>query len=209
MDVKKLNFWNYAADMLNELGGKDDLEAMARIIDKAAAIYGTYEFMIPALSEVFLGISESNPLTLLNATGADPCAALGREPKDCSFNSEDGSFWDEGFSEDYRDGHNQIYHFWAYLATTASTEMSIGGYALGYYTTQGGNFLHEILAVGDPSGATWQDYALAQAGINTGVMISFGMISPNELGDYVRNVLGTNSAPYVGPLIQYVPLWGN
>jgi hypothetical protein len=61
------------------------------------------------------------------------------------------------------------------------------------------------------AGATWQDYALAQEGMNTGTLIAFGVIHPNQLGNYLRENLGTNSAgsPYVSPFVQYIPLWGN
>jgi hypothetical protein len=208
---KKEELWNYAYDTLKRFSGKNDLEAMVRIVNKASRLYRTFDKIMPELSEIFLGVHESNPLTILHAAGADSCAGLGREPKDCSLNTDADSFWNEGFHRDFQDGHNQVFHFWAYVATTASTDMPVGGYALGYIAGQGGNYVHENLAVGDPTGATWQDYALAQAGMNTGVMISFGAVSPNELGNYIRDTVGINSAgaPYVTPLVFFLPLLGN
>jgi len=202
----------YTRDTLKQLSGKDDLEAMARVIDYAAVLFQQYDDMIPALSQIFLGVNESNPLTVLHASDADGCAAIGREPKDCLSNAADEVFWDRGFNRDFRDRHSQVYHYWAFVATAASTDMPIGGFALGFYTGHGGNIAHEIFKVGDPggAGATWQDFALSQAGINTGEMIAFGLIQPNELGDYVRENIGPNGsgAPYVDPLVQYLPLWG-
>jgi hypothetical protein len=208
MNGKKLNLWNYATDMLIKWGGKDDVEGAVRIIDKAVNLYGTMDKIIPELTEIFNGFHESNPLTIVRLLGVDGCAGVGRDPRDCDSNTDDMSFWDKGFSEDFQDNHNQIFHYWAYLATTASTDYPVGGYALGYLVGQAGNLGHEILGIGDPKGASWQDYALAEAGINTGVMISLGLISPNELSEYVRNDL-TMSVPYVSPLIQRVPLPGN
>jgi RHS repeat-associated protein len=214
MGVKRLNLWNYAVDTLNKLGGKDDLEAMARIIDKAVYIYSSYEKVMPELSEIFLGVRESSPLTILHAAGAGGCAGLGREPKDCPANDDAGAFWDKGFHEDFRDKHNQLFHFWAYVATTASTDFRPGGSILGTYagmfTGQAGNLYHEVITSGVP-GASWQDFALAQAGMNTGIMIALGVIPPNELGDYLRDILSPNStgAPYVPALNEVWQLSDN
>ena len=201
----------FADKTVLDYGGKNDLEAVARIVDKAARLYVTYGEMIPALSTIFLGIQESNPLTLINAVGANECAATGREPKDCGSNSAGEVIWDTGFHREFRDGHSQAYHFWAYLATTASTDISVGGPILGYYLGQAGNFVHEIMGLPDPSGATWQDFALSEEAMNIGLLVSFGLIEPSNLGNYIRAHVGTQSdgAFYVTPLLYTSPLQGN
>ncbi len=206
---KKEELWNYAYDTLERLGGKNDREAAARIVEKAARLYRTYDKMMPELTEIFNGSNESNPFTIFRLLFVDGCAGVGREAeRDCKSNTTDESFWDEGYNPDFQDDHNQIFHYWAYLSTTASTDYPVGGYALGYYVGQAANVAHEIFGIGDPKGASWQDYALAEAGLNTGVMISFGLIPPDQLGNYIRNDLAAG-APYVSPLIQYFPLSGN
>jgi len=223
MSVKKLKLWNFAFDTVKEFGekskGKDkkkdknSLEAMARIVDKAAQLYGTYDNMIPELSEIFLGVHESNPLTLLNAADADPCAAVGRE--DCGTNTATGSFGDAGFHQDFQDGFSQPFHFWAYVATTANTEGAAGpaSYVPGRVVATWGNIYHEIVRP-DGAGATWQDYALARAGMNIGTLVNMGMVPPDELGntirDYVGDVGGNGpGAFYVDPLSSILPLQGN
>jgi hypothetical protein len=221
MNSRKLRLWNYAADTLNKLGGKDDVEAMARIVDKSAQLYGTYEKMMPALSEIFLGIEESNSLTIYHAWGVDKCAALGRG--DCSANEESGVFFgDTGFHEDYQDGFSQPFHFWAYLATAANTEGNgPASYIPGRVVSNVGNIFHEIVAPpvfrlvsGDPSkvdiGATWEDYALTRVGMNIGTLINIGAVRPSQLGNTIRNYVGANApgAFYVPLFNQIAPLDG-
>ena len=110
--------------LLTRLGGRNDLEAMAQIVDYAAYLYGNYQQMMPMLSGIFLGLEQSNSITVFNAAFRDYNAcnlAIGREQNDCK--TEDGrSFRDLGFHPDFRDNHNQLFHFWAYVSTTAATE---------------------------------------------------------------------------------------
>jgi hypothetical protein len=74
------------------------------------------------------------------------------------------------------------------------------------------NDFHEIIYPWtDPAGATWQDYGLSYSGIHTGMQISMGAIRPNQLGDVIRNSVGTNSGgfPMLGLLTTLIPLPGN
>jgi hypothetical protein len=209
MNSKKLKLWQYAADALNELGGKDDLEAVARIVDRAGQLYGTFETMMPALSGIFLGIEESNSTTVYNAaTEADPCAALGRP--DCAANSG-ATFGDTGFHQDFQDGFSQPFHFWAYVATAANTEgAGPASYLPGMTVNSVANVYHEIIYP-DGAGATWQDFALAVAGSNIGTSVNMGAIAPSQLGNTIRDYVGTSStgAPWINPLIYILPLQGN
>ncbi|MEK6754348.1 MAG: RHS repeat-associated core domain-containing protein, partial [Chloroflexota bacterium] len=198
---------DYANSTLEELGGVDDLEAVVRIVDKAAQLYKNYDNMIPALSGIFLGIEESNSLTIWHAFLADRCAALGRA--DCEANTV--SFGDAGFNHDFQDGQSQPFHFWAYLATSANTEgTGPASYMPGAIISAGANVVHEII-MPDGAGATWQDYALAQAGINIGTLVNVGAVTPDQLGNTIKDYVGTNGpgAYFVPLLIQIMPLEGN
>jgi RHS repeat-associated protein len=212
---KKEELWNYAYSTLERLGGKNDLLAVVRIVNKAARLYGTYEKMMPELSEIFIGVHESNPLTILHAAGAENgCNGVGREPRDCQHNSGSTTFWDTGFNKDFRDGHNQVFHFWAYLATAASTDTSglPANYLWGSYVAVQGNAFHEIYwPWTDPAGSSWQDYGLGVAGIGIGTLVSMGAVPPTQLGNTIQNYVGINSPgyPFVSALTTVVPLPGN
>ena len=203
---------NYAYDTLKRLGGKNDLEAMVRIVNKAANLYGTYDEMLPALSNIFLGVYESNPLTILHASNADECAAIGRES--CAINKAEGTYFqDTGFHEDFQDGDNQIFHFWAYLTTAASTDTSglPANYLWGMNVAAVANVYHEIIWPEDPTGASWEDYGLSIVGIYIGMLVSMGAVPPEQLGNTIKNYVGTNSPgyPLTGMLTTVVPLPGN
>jgi RHS repeat-associated protein len=208
----------FADKTVLDYGGRNDLEGVARIVDKAAKLYKSYDEMIPALSMVFLGLKESNFLTVVHAAfSANPCAAVGRQVvPDCAANAETGAFGDAGFHPDFRDRFSQPFHFWAYLATAANTEgIGPASYVTGRFVGFWGNFKHEIF---DPApigtydaGASWQDYALASAGTNIGTLINLGVVPPGQLGSTIRDYVGTGGpgAYYVNPLIFIWPLDGN
>ena len=203
----KKQLTDFANSTLEELGGVDDLEAVVRIVDKAAQLYKNYDNMIPALSGIFLGIEESNSLTIWNAFRADPCAALGRA--DCSVNS--AWFLDKGFHEDFQDRQSQPFHFWAYLATSANTEgAGPASYLPGYAVSGAANIVHEIIFP-DGAGATWQDYALTRAAMNIGTLVNIGAVPPDQLGNTIKDFVGVDGpgAPYVAPLRIIAPLVGN
>jgi hypothetical protein len=209
---KKEELVSFARDTVKRLGGKNDLKAMTDIIRKAERLYKTFDKMIPVLSDVFLGVEESNPATILHAKNADPCAAIGRGVGRCA---QTGAFLDQGFNRNFRDGFSQPFHFWAYLSTAANTEGAgqPGGYLAGQIMGNAGNIYHEIISpdANDPAGATWQDYALARAGMNIGGMINRGEIQPSGLAGVINNQLGTNDsrASYVIFLKVVAPLAGN
>jgi hypothetical protein len=185
---------------------------MTSIVRKAAKLYKTFDKMIPALSDVFLGVGESNPATIWHAAHADPCAAVGRAVTDCAANANTGAFADTGFHKDFRDTFSQPFHFWAYLATSANTDGASGpgSYLPGRIVGNAANVYHEIVQP-DGAGATWQDYALARAGMNIGTLINLGAIGPNDLANTIEDYVGVGGpgAFYVNPLIGIVPLQGN
>jgi hypothetical protein len=210
MNSRKLKLWQYAADTLNALHTKDDLEAVALIVEKAARLYGTYDAMMPVLSGIFLGVEETNSATIYNAaTKADECAALGRP--DCAASAELATFGDGGFHEDFQDGLSQPFHFWAYVATAANTEgVGPASYLPGMTVNVAANIYHEIIHP-DGAGATWQDFALAIAGSNIGTSVNMGTVLPSQLGNMIRNYVGASGpgAPWISPLIFFFPLPGN
>jgi hypothetical protein len=185
---------------------------MVRIVDKAASLYSTYDEMVPALSGIFLGLEESNSRTIYNAAfnNPDPCAAVGRP--ECTTNTV--IFGDKKFHSDFSDGASQPFHFWAYLATAANTEgKGPASYIPGRGMSNLGNNAHEIWIplFGYDKGATWQDYALSRAGMDIGTLVNIGAVPPNQLGNTIKNYVGTSGAGafYVNPLKFIVPLDGN
>ncbi len=209
---KKEELWNYAFDIVEKFGGKNDLKAVTKIVNKAASLYKTFDKLIPALSGVFLGVEESNPATIWHAAHTDACAAVGRAVTDCGTNRNTGAFTDTGFHPDFRDTFSQPFHFWAYLATAANTDGAggPGSYIPGRIIGNVANAYHEIIQP-DGAGATWQDYALARAGMNIGTLINLGVISPNQLANTIEDYIGVGGpgAFYVDPLIAIAPLQGN
>ena len=203
-----------ASEVVKSLKNKtdrNDLKAMADIIDFGATLFKDYDELIPVLSGIFLGTEESNSLTLLNATNADRCAAVGRSVDDCAANAEYGWFGDAGFDKDFQDGFSQPFHLWAYIATAANTEgKGPASYLPGMGINIIGNVWHEIIDP-DGAGATWQDFALAVAGSNIGTLVNIGAVPPDQLGNTIQAYVGTDGpgAPWVRPLRFLDPLEGN
>lgn len=117
---------------MHTLGGRNDLDALGKTVDIAAAVYydpatdsayAAYRKIIPLLTRIFSGKEQSNPLTIYNLSTNTPCAGMGRDPNDCAENNELGDYFgDTGFNDIFADGHNQVYHYWAYLSTAASAQ---------------------------------------------------------------------------------------
>jgi len=214
----KLQLKNFAIRTLKN-PNINDLDALVAIVDRAADLYENYEDMIPAISGVLLGIEESNPFTVYNASQANSeeelCAAVGRF--DCPKNQITGDYFTStGFHPDYADGDNQLYHFWAYLATVANTEgRGPLKFVPGMYVTGWANNIHEIYQPAwpgsDGSGASWQDYALSQAGMMIGFQVSRGIVPPSQLATHIGSFLGVNGPGmwYVNPLNSRFPLEGS
>ena len=204
-----------ASVILKRLGGRNDLEAMAQIVEITQSVYKTYDRMMPVLSKIFTGKEESSPQTVWNAAVNNTgCAGLGRDPgRDCPANAGLGnSFNDEGFHPDFQDGHNQLFHFWAYVATVAATDGPVPpiGQITGLVVSEVANVTHEIIVQDDQ--ATWQDYGLSVSGMQTGLYIGLGVIPPDQLGNYLRGSLGPGgygSYGFTPFMISILPLQGN
>ena len=168
---------------------------------------------MPALSAVFLGVNHSGPTTLITA-GFSPkengCAGVGRDIHDCPTNSV--YFADTGFHKDFRDGHNQPYHVWGYIANSSSSNLygSFGGVLIGV----AGNYFHEgvqgvIRYPENGWGTSWEDYTLSYKGMFIGVMVSTDMIPPAELGSFVLQFLGPDGSGSNGFTGFYQNIFGS
>ncbi len=208
------SLYSVAQTVLKELGGINDLEAMATIADVGASMYRTWDKLMPKLTQIFTGKEESNPVTIWNAAMHNTgCGGLGRDPGDCPNNNGLGSsFNDEGFHLDFQDGHNQLFHFWSYVATVAAADGPFPpiGQISGLVVSEVANVYHEVV---DQDGqSTWQDYGLSVSGMQTGLYIGLGIIKPNQLGDYLRGSLGPSGYGSYGMtpfMISLFPLQGN
>ena len=198
--------WTQGTLLLTELGGADDLEAMAQITEKAAVHQRDWDDVLPALSGVFLGVRSSGALTLLRAgLNPDKCAGLGHEPHDCPGNS--CYFGDEGFHNDFQDEHNQPWHAWGYIAQTAvpggGARAVAAAFGLGAVANVGHEIVQSVVRYDGGWGTSWQDFVLSEAAMAIGARITAGAITPAELGRVLRASFGP-AGPGSGGRLQYL-----
>jgi hypothetical protein len=145
------------------------------------------------MGETLIGTHYLGSWALPSAMLGGGCAGLGRDPHDCSGNTQ--YFSDRGFHEDFRDGYNQPYHIWSYIAATAQPGMGTFDYAqvLGWASL--GNYVHEVVeskynVVSGGYGTSWEDYTASWAGMQIGALITNQSITPADVGDTMRYMLG-------------------
>jgi hypothetical protein len=160
-----------------------DLEALAQLSDAAASLIptdmeGRTTAYINDMSYVLIGAEGAG--VLLGSFFPD---------------HEEMEFGDTGFHQDYQDQQNQLYHFWAYVATIGNAN-NFGG----WFLSSSGNVFHEFLdpseafrtlARGGITGATWEDYHLAYTGMVTGMFLENGTIPIEDADDFMRLALST------------------
>ena len=159
-----------------------DVDLLALLMD-FAALYDTTTS--EWANDLTFAINETTgPFTLITALGK----------------TQDLEFTDRGFNSVYRDRQNQVYHWWAYVNTTA--QRGEYGRTLGVI----GNVVHEFA---DPmgvshkpgeSGNSWEDYALAENGMDFGMELFNGNITPETASDAMRIALATDSR---SPAVQW------
>ena len=187
-----------AYSALRELGGINDLEAMAQIADVGASAFRTWERILPALGQVFTGPGAYGPAALFRALAANVatggCGGLGRETLDCSGNAT--SFADRGFHPDFQDRHNQPYHAWGGTSrrppqpAMAVSFSRPSGSPLGHAANIGHEIIQSAFPTGDGWGTSWEDFTLSWAAMNIGTRISTGAIQPAQLAAALRKDLG-------------------
>ncbi|MGB2770691.1 MAG: RHS repeat-associated core domain-containing protein, partial [Anaerolineae bacterium] len=105
------------------------------------------------------------------------------------------NFGDTGFHLNYRDRHNQPYHFWANVNTTAQ------GGNLGEGIGLVANVVHEMA---DPSealkppqerGTSWEDYFLSLKGLEMGQMLHSGALTVDQAGSWMQANLSAPVEP--------------
>jgi len=111
------------------------------------------------------------------------------------------NFGDTGFHPVFRDGGNQIYHWWAY-ANTAVQGGELGANVIGYV----GNEIHEFWDIRHGGGNSWQDYALSENGMSYGLSLYYGDVTPEEAGDLMKTWVNTDTRrPAVRVMQSLVP----
>jgi RHS repeat-associated protein len=186
---KFYGLYAYAFHVSKNVGKKDALDAMAKIVDKAYSIYGEDEDgMMRALSNIFLGVPEYGPGTLIKA---DEAIESGEPPYFLVFG-------DKGFHPDFRDKQNQVRHVWGYIAETYGVSFGPQNATVSPGALSGfvGNYVHEYEERGQ-LGGSWDDFILAVAGIGIGQDINNGTVALSELGNHLRETLGKNAPNYV------------
>jgi len=190
-----------------------DLEKLARLSDYVSSVVQTNKnFYIQAMTEVILGVDTGIIPAITPASAVakglwagegNKCNGWGRDPLDCNANYDRSSgtsrrYWlqDTGFHSDYRDYHNQVFHFWASVAAVGEYTDELGTFLSASITYVGLQVFHEgIEAALEHQGATWQDYALTEMGLNLGQRIASGRITPLQAGNWMRDNL---SRPFSG-----------
>ena len=199
--------------------------------DMISSIYPEWDPYLRTMSRFLIGTENYGPFALIHSVMAGRCAGVGREPRDCPGNEH--YFQDKGFHPDFRDRHNQPYHFWGYVAQTAAPGRVCGG-VIGRGIGALGNIFHEdfqsgisqlpliILYTQAPYadlyevtpvsalgwGTSWQDHTLSYAGMNVGVAITIEAITPAEMGDLMRSYLGPEGPGSRGLLQELEELYG-
>ena len=168
---------------------------MVKIIQAGASVYHDFGTLMPALTMIFNGSDKTGPGALIAALGVGGCAGAGRDPHDCATNADKPHFQDTGFHSDFRDGYNQPYHAWGYIAETSSPGRPVAG-IIGQLTAVGGNVFHEyiqsLLGIDNGYGTSWQDYVLAERAADIGVLITDQVITPIELAEIVQTYFGVH-----------------
>ncbi len=209
-----------AEDLLYRYAGIDDLEGLAQLSERVANEFPDNAFCyIETMNRVLLGVDYTGPGTLITANQAESCAGLGRDPFHCPSNAI--GWQDTGFDPRYRDGQDQLYHFWAYASEPFGDPYTGTRSALlaNFWHEPGQSLLASLcslvssdLAIEIGGGTSWQDFFLAIAGNNFGVQLDTGAISPHEAADYLRTYLGpapdTNSPNAISFLNRWIPLYG-
>ena len=209
--------YGYANEQLMRTvnGEVTDLEAMALIVDQAATVYkGNLDDMMPALTEVFMGTSQTGGLALIASVMHSKnvenggCGGVGRNEHDCP--SNEYHFGDTGFHNDFRDGDNQIFHSWGYVSQTYSKNKFV--HVFNYDLAIGANVFHEyiqgISKIQGGWGASWQDFVLSQEAMYLGDDLTMGRVSGYELADAIRKrfgVTGPGSNGRLQRLIKFKP----
>ncbi|NUM46262.1 MAG: RHS repeat-associated core domain-containing protein, partial [Anaerolineales bacterium] len=180
------------------LGGRDDLEALAQIIEAADSIYAANDLtgFLNGINLVIAGTAYvSNAPAgsyLWNAVFGNPCAAVGGD--DCPTNTQ--TFGDAGFHRDFRDGNNQLFHLWsAFLSGVEHAYRGVFLTGIGNMFHEGGEYILGKTPLGSivdkfNSGQSWEDYALTGAGVALAVDFNSGSISRSDLGNYFRTTFG-------------------
>jgi len=189
-----------------------DVERLALLSDYVAARYpdDTEKYM-QVMTQIILGVPPG-PLAAPRSLMAGNCAGWGRDPHDCPENWEDFMFLtDTSFHPDYQDYHNQVYHFWASVAAIGGQQSPLARGFSTLLTYFGLQIMHEYFQgiVLGSQGASWQDANLTDLGMDLGIALSNGDISPLEVGDWLREHL-TTPADIDSELLQSLfPLSGN
>ncbi len=96
-------------------------------------------------------------------------AILGKDGAGVLWNCRTGCtserFSSTGFDNDYKDGYDQLFHFWAFVAEAANGNSTVARL---------GNTYHEFWDPTDPGGNSWADWRLSMIGINMGEMLRGG-----------------------------------
>jgi len=184
-------------EVRNPDAGVTDVEAFAQILNFAAGFETDTQAWADDITAVILGTT--GPWTLITALPVKFREWRGgpRLPE----------FGDTGFHKAYQDGHNQIYHWWAYVNTAIQ-----GGWVGTIFVGIPANYIHEFVdfteSLKPPKdrGASWQDYALSYNGLAFGLALHDGIITPDTAADAARWALTTDLRD---PVTRWLASTGN
>jgi RHS repeat-associated protein len=179
------------------LGIINDLEALARLTEYAALVTkNKASDFVQDLGATLTGHSEGNAAR--NELQIQLGRILGKRnieySTDASYHNNyleivrnKRELMQGGYSSVFQDpgeGGNQAHHFWFNVQVGFESGIAIG---------MTGNFLHETVLASGPAGKSYQDYALGTEGVILGKWLYTGTVTPNEVGNWIRDTLSPGS----------------
>ena len=166
-------------------GGISDLEGAARLTEYVASMPNS-DF-VNDVGMIFTGITSTYP-------GIDFLQG-NQDPRYVESLKDEAIFGQTGYAPVFQDpvtvekGNNQSRHFWFYVQLSYQR----GAIGSGYATLI--NRAHEtfLFPPNRASGASYQDYAVGQVGVELGQKLYSGELSPEQVGDYMRENLSVGS----------------
>jgi hypothetical protein len=170
------------------IGGLSDLEAFARVIERAAAATdGDYDAFVLDVSRLTLGATSNRTAILMGFLDrAWMYWARRMGWKDAQ--SAASRFGSTGFAAD--DRSNQVQHFWYFVAVAYSWGPRVADLLARYHEWNAPGILRRLPASGMGYG-TKIDLSLSRKSITLGRALARRRIAPERVGEWIRRELGT------------------
>jgi hypothetical protein len=160
------------------------------------------------MSQIVIGTGQGIQAGAVAAI-SNHCLGWGRDSYDCAQNNRpELQLRDTGFHADFQDGYNQVFHFWASLASVGGARIEIeravqtGFNRVAFQTIHEGvqGWLCQQDLPGGDFGSSWQDFALTEMAFVLGEYLFLDVVQPIEVGAWLRNNLGQNGPGWINAI---------